>query len=125
MISSLNDYCSTLPQAKCRFFWGTAAVSMLGGALFVEIFIARKKARGEWRARPRDLPSDGPILSSSQVWLRSVARVALASLLAGLPLIVQGAFALTVFGTLTGISLDFLVRGIMDWLPPIEEDNKP
>jgi hypothetical protein len=90
----------------------------------IEIFIARKKARGERRARPRDLHSDGPILSSSQVWFRSVARVVLASALASLPLILKGAFALTVFGTLTGISLNFLVRGIMNWLPPIEEDNK-
>ena len=124
MVGTLKHDCAALSQTECRFLQGTAIASIVGGALLVEVFIARKKARGEWRVREQDLHSDGPALSSSQVWFRSIARVVLASLLAGLPLIIKGGFALTVFGILTGISIDFLVRGIMNWMPPLEEDTK-
>ena len=124
MVDALHKNCANLPRVECRFLWGTAIASIVGGALLLEILIARKKARGEWRVREQDLHSDGPALSSSQVWFRSIARVVLASLLAGLPLIIKGGFALTVFGILTGISIDFLVRGIMNWMPPLEEDTK-
>ena len=72
MIDALNRNCANLPQAECHLLWGTAIVSIIGGALLLEILIARKKARGEWRVREQDLRSDGPVLSSSQVWFRSI-----------------------------------------------------
>jgi hypothetical protein len=122
-IGTLEHYCKSLPQSECRLLIITATLSMLGGFLFLEILIARKKERGEWTVRPRDLHSDGPVLSPSQVWLRSIARVVLASLLVGLPVILKGALGLAIFGALTGLSLDLLVRGVMGWLPPIENDK--
>lgn len=124
MVWTLNDDCSILSQAECRFLWGTAIASIVGGALLLEMLIAHKKARGEWRVREQDLHSDGPALSSSQVWFRSIARVVLASLLASLPLIVKGAFVVTVCGAIVGLSLALLVRGIMNRIAPIEEDAK-
>lgn len=124
MLDALNRNCANLPQAECRLLWGTAIASIVGGALLLEMLIARKKARGEWRVREQDLRSDGPVLSSSQVWFRSIARVVLASLLVGLPVIVKGAFVVAGCGAIVGLSLAFLVRGIANRLPPIEEDTK-
>lgn len=124
MVGTLKHDCAALSQTECRFLQGTAIASIVGGALLVEVFIARKKARGEWRVREQDLRSDRPALSSSQVWFRSIARVVLASLLAGLPLIAKGALGLTLFGIITGMCLDGLVRGIVNQLPPVEEDTK-
>ncbi len=124
MVGTLRHDCAALSQGECRFLQGTAIASIVGGALLVEVFIARKKARGEWRVREQNLRSDGPALSSSQVWFRSIARVILASLLASLPLIVKGALGLTLFGIIIGMCLDGLVRGIVNRLPPVEEDTK-
>ena len=124
MIWWLNKNCPALHRVECRLLWGAAIASMVGGALFVEILVARQKARGEWRVQAQDLRSDGPTLSSSQVWFRSVARVVLASLLVGLPLVVKGALGLTIFGALTGFFLDSLVRIIANRIAPIEEVAK-
>lgn len=119
----LNKNCSALSQAECRLLWGVAIASTMGGALFVEILVARQKAHREWRVRAQDLSSGRPTLSPSQIWFRSVARVVLASLLVGLPLVVKGALGLTIFGTLTGFFLDTLVRIIANRIAPIEEDT--
>jgi hypothetical protein len=122
MVAGLKKSCSVLGQAECRFLGGTAIGSIIGGVLLIETLIARKKARGEWRVRPQDSGSHGPVLSSSQVWFRSVARVVLASALASLPLILKGAFALTVFGAGTGLFSDLFIRGVVNQLAPTEED---
>ncbi|MDH7475717.1 MAG: hypothetical protein QHJ74_17190, partial [Anaerolineae bacterium] len=62
--------------------------------------------------------------SSSQVWFRSVARVVLASLLVGLPVIAKGAFVVAGCGAMVGLSLALLIRGITNRLPPIEDETK-
>jgi hypothetical protein len=124
MIDAFNRNCGNLTMAECRFLLGTGIASIVGGALFLETLIAYKKAKREWQARKQDLHSNGPVLSSSQVWIRSIARVVLASLLVGLPVIVKGTIVIAVCGAIVGLSVGFLVRGIMNWLPPIEEDNQ-
>jgi hypothetical protein len=124
MVESLNDGCISLRQKECYLLWGAAMTTIIGGALVIETWVARKKARGEWQVRIGDSHSEGPVLSSSQVWFRSMARVVLASLLVSLPIIVQGAFVVTLSGTIVGVSLAFLRHGIMNDLPPIEEGTK-
>ena len=124
MMWTLNEDCTNLPLTECRLLWGTAIASTMGGVLFLEIVISHKKARGGWQVRERDLRSDGPAIPASWVWFRSIARVFLASLLVGLPLVVKGALGLMIFGAFTGLSLSGLMRGITNRLPPIEEDPK-
>jgi len=121
MVDALHKNCANLPRVECRFLWGTAIASIVGGALLLEILIARKKARGEWQVQEQDLRSNGPVLSSSQVWFRSIARVVLASLLVSLPVIVKGAFVVAGCGAMVGLSLALLMHGITNRLPPIEK----
>ena len=100
--------------------WGTAVISVVGGVLLAEMIYARKKARGEWRTRPQDQNQQ---LSGSQIWFRSIARVVLVALLAGLPLVVKGGLAIVGFGVVSGISLNGLIRAITNRLPWDEKDT--
>lgn len=120
-IDTLRYDCAGLDQAGCRLLWGLATASVVGGILLTETWIASKKARGEWRVPSQERQNESTSLSGSQVWSRSVARIVLSSLIAGLPLLIKGAFMVTAGGVMTGFLLDLLVRGIMNWLPPIEE----
>lgn len=89
----------------------------------MESYITGKKARGEWYLK-EDLHSDGPTLTSSQVWLRSIARITLVGILATLPWMITGAFISILCGAIIGLSTDMLVRGIMNWMPPTEEETQ-
>jgi hypothetical protein len=123
MIETLNEHCTNLSEGECCLLWGTAVAALLSAILLVETLIIGKKGRGEWKVQAKDFNREGPVLSSSQVWFRSIARVVLVSLLIGLPIIVKGAFVVVVSGAIVGVCLDGLVRGVMNWLPPVEEDN--
>jgi hypothetical protein len=123
-LSWINDKCPNLSQGGCQLMWGTAIASMLGGALLAEILIARRKTQEKWQAQVQDMQSSKTNSSHWYVWLRPVAWVTLSGLLAGLPLIVQGAFILTLSGTITGLFLDILIRAMTNRLPTLEEGNK-
>lgn len=119
----LNNNCSELTQGSCRLMWGLAAVAVLGGFLLTEILLTLKESRGEWRIQVQDSPMPETSSSNWYIWFRPIAWVILSGLLAGLPLVVQGSFVITLFGTATGFFLAGLIRGIMNRLPPIERDN--
>jgi hypothetical protein len=123
----LNDNCPDLSPGNCQFMWGVLVVCVLVGFLLVEILLARKKAQGKWQVQlPQEQHFDEnePPLSGWYIWLRSIVWFTLAGLLGGLPLFIQGSFAVTVTGILTGVFLAGLIRGITNRLPPIEKDNQ-
>ena len=114
-----------LSSVQHYFLWATAIVSVLGTIISLEILLAHKKASGEWYRHEEDVPSTEKSDSKSkQILLGSIARVVLASLLAGLPVIAQGAFGVIVFGFLLGLSLEAFVSGVANRLAPIKKDDQ-
>jgi hypothetical protein len=119
----LNDNCADLSQGNCRMLWGTGIASVLGGMIFTEALLARRKVQAVQRVRKQDPTSIEAGSSGWYVWFRPIAWVVLASLLSGLPLILQGALVVTVTGTLAGLFLDGLMRGIANRLPPVKNNS--
>jgi hypothetical protein len=113
--------CAELSKRECHILWGLAAASAVGGILVTETLVARRKARGQWHLHAEDIEGQAPTLSSLQVWLRSISRVVLASLLGGLPAFLLGAFGLGFFGTLTGVFFDLLMRFTLNRIAPVKE----
>jgi hypothetical protein len=114
--------CAESSENECEIFWIMGVASLGAGILSVEIIVARQKAIGKWYAIVEDRDkNEVPTLSARQVWLRSISRVLLATLLGGLPVFVLGAFGLAVFGTLTGFFLYSLVRIALNRIAPIKE----
>jgi hypothetical protein len=107
---------------------GVSIVSILVGLLFVEMFwFTRKAAQAKKEGQQSDVRGEdgdrqhhytGP--RGWYTWLRPVAWVVLAALLGSLPLMVQGAFALVVFGLITGAALAVFIRGLTGRLPPVD-----
>lgn len=125
IIDTLNrDYCTNLPQAECYILWVTAIASVLGGTLLAEMWMGRPKVYKKSEPLAQGIQNDGKTLIDWRVWFRPVAWVTLVIVLSGLPLIAKGAFGVTVFGILAGLSLAFVIRGVMNRLPSFEEDNK-
>jgi len=119
----LHENCPKLSPNNCQLMWGTAFASMMGGVLLVEFLIAHKKAKG----KSSSLQAKNERRSGSPhwyVWIRPVAWVTLSALLAGLPLTVQGAYGLILFGTATGMFFNVLFRAIVNRLPPLEKDGE-
>ncbi len=122
-VYGLNRQCTQLSQADCRFLWILLFCSILGTILLVETLLILRKDRA--KQGETTLLNRTPQLSSSQIWSRSIIRILLSTLMLSLPVIIQGAFAATGFGIMVGLGIDFLVRGIMGWLPhPDPEDAR-
>lgn len=127
----INDTCPSLSFNECRLMWGTTIASILGGILLTEILIDRQKAQGKWWFRSPKLQShnlepqnDNSNSPGWYIWIRPIAWVTLSSLLAALPLIVEGAFVTAFGGTLIGFLLDALIRGVTNRIAPIEESEE-
>ena len=118
-----KDNCSNFQIGRCQFLWGMFFAIFFGSILLLELLHVRRKERGEWYVWKEDFEAELPRLSGGQVWLRSVLRIALTTLLLGLPIIFQGAFVVTLTGAIAGLALDLFVRAIMNKLPPIIDDE--
>jgi hypothetical protein len=115
VVYGLNRQCTQLSQADCRFLWILLFFSILGAILLVETLLILQKDRAK-REETTSLNRTTQ-LSSSQIWSRSIIRILLSTVMLSLPVIIQGAFAATGFGIIVGFGIDFLIRGIMGWLP--------
>lgn len=114
----LNNNCPDWSQDNCQFMWGTWGVAIIGGIFFLEYVYAH-----QWHRSSSLTTSENTTDNSNwYVTIRPVAWVVLSGLLLGMPLCAQGAYVLTLFGAITGIFLNRLVRGIFNWMPP-EEDT--
>jgi hypothetical protein len=119
----LNDKCPHLSRNDCQLMWGTAMASVLGGLLFGEVLIARKRTPREPQSSRQNTLNNKTKSLNWYVWVRPIAWVTLSALLGGLPLIVQGAFVLTFSGVMTGLLLNVFVRTTLNRLPPLEDDK--
>lgn len=124
LLDSLNQYCRSFSIEECRRLWILTGISVLGSILFFEILLARHFRKKLDTTIPKDSlqqKEKSPNRKSENVWRQSVTkstvRLTLSSLLMGLPLLVQGMLVVTVFGIFFGLSADFFVRGVMNWLP--------
>lgn len=122
MVYGLNDKCEVMSQNNCWAVLGLAVSAIIGGVILTESFVVYRIRHYEERIKTS---SENEVetntkqqLSGRHVWLRSVARLLLATLLLSLPVIVQGAFVAAIGGIIVGFSLVFFVRSILDRLPP-------
>ena len=118
-ISWLYDNCSRLSSRSCYLMWGATFIITLGGVWIAETLLRRKDKQEQRKTKVQD-SQEYKTDSNWYVWFRPIAWVTLSSLLAGLPLLVQGAYIVTVGGIITGMALTGLRRGLMNRLPPIE-----
>lgn len=122
MVYGLSDKCKVMSQNNCWAVWGLAASAIIGGVILTESFVIyRIKYYEEHIKTSSETKIETDVkqqLSGRYVWLRSVARLLLATLLLGLPVIAQGTFVAAVGGLIVGFSLVFFVRSIVGRLPP-------
>ena len=125
LLYGLNKSCADFSPESCYLLWGTAAVSIVGGVFLLEVLVAQSEALNKRKSHMQESPGDErPGLTASQNWFRSVVRVVLSSLLALFPAIVQGAFAVAVAGTFTGLFLGLFFRGVLNRLPVVEQGDR-
>lgn len=119
--SILSANCSS--QKECFSLVGVAIFSGLIAIWLMESHIAKKKDQGKWYFNEQNIRSDGPVLTNSQVWFRSISRVIIVAVLVTLPWIVTGGFVSMVVGASIGVNVDMLIRGIMNWIPSSKEER--
>ncbi len=122
MVYGLSDKCEVMSQNNCWAVWGLAISAIIGGVILTESFVVYRIRYYEEHIK---ISSETKVetnakqqLSGRYVWLRSVVRLSLATLLLSLPVIVQGTFVAAVGGLIVGFSLVFFMRSILDRLPP-------
>jgi hypothetical protein len=118
IVVGLSNKCETLAQNDCLTVWGLAVSAIMGGIILAEAIVIYRLNRYEQQIATASETEAKRQLPGRYVWLRSIIRLSLATLLLGLPIIIQSAFAATGAGLLIGFGLDFFVRGIFDRLPP-------
>jgi hypothetical protein len=111
----LNHSCTAASETECRFLQGITFVSVLGGALLMETLIRRKQAIKEKR-----ILSDSLDMGTASQY---IIYIVLFGLLTAAPLIIRGAFALAFGGGFIGFGLDSFVRGVLNWLPPTDDES--
>jgi hypothetical protein len=110
----LTQDCVAVSETECRLLWGITIVSVIGSALLLETLIRRKRA----------ISSKGKTLSSlSNPASQYIIYIVIFGLLITAPLIMRGAVVLTFCGALAGLGLDFFVRGVLNWLPPMDDGS--
>lgn len=109
-------------KSECYTLLGIIILSALGIIGLIELWAINKKNRGEWSAsRHKMLHGDEAVLPDSKVMASaSIIRIVIVAMLAGLPWIVTGGFLSVMAGLIIGGSLDFLLRGIINELPPLK-----
>lgn len=115
----LGKFCTGSLQPECLMMSGVTIIAIVAGFLILEILMIRRMKRT--KAKMQDMHHQGEEASSVN-WLviRPIAQVILISVLAGLSIIIQGAFVLTVCGIGFGFFLAGLLRAITDRLPPTQ-----
>ncbi len=114
----LHENCTPLDN-NCRgliLFGGIVTVLTI---LYIENNIRRQKKRGEWYDRKQEthIPRKK---NPKRVWIISIGRILLTTLLLSLSMVVQGGFVMLVSGVLFGMGLDGLIRGLTGNIPPIK-----
>ena len=117
-----RDYCSILPLIDCYYLWGLTILAIIGGATLSELIIAHRKNQGKWKIQEKISSQDNSSASSRQALLRSLIWISLASMLTGLPIMIKGAFGVTLFGSLMGLFIVCTVRGLTNQLPPVDNN---
>ncbi len=121
-VFGLSNKCKMMAQNDCLLVWGLAALAIVGSIILTDAFVAYRIDRYEQQiATSSKTGAETEVkqqLPGRHVWLRSAVRLSLASLLLGLPVIIQSSFAATVAGLFIGFGLNFFVRGILNRLPP-------
>jgi hypothetical protein len=106
----VNQACSKSSETECLTMLGVAVAAISGGVIFTEMLFV--KAKQKKLEEVQETQSQGAYLSLGWILGRPLSRVILIILLSGLPLIVQGAIGLTIFGFGVGFSLSGLIHGI-------------
>jgi hypothetical protein len=122
VVLGLNNKCKIMAQNDCLLIWGLAALAIVGGTVLTDAFVTYRIDRYEQQITTSSKTGTDTEtkqqLPGRYVWLRSVIRLSIASLLLGLPVIIQSAFAASVSGLFIGFGLNFFIRGILNRLPP-------
>ena len=95
-------------QNECALLGILAGSAVVGTILLLETYVAHRKAQGTWKQKSIK-SEDKTSLTSSQVWLRSVVRIMLSSIMLGLPIIFKGAFVVTFAGFMVGFWMDIMI----------------
>jgi len=115
-VSWLYENCTPLDNSciELILFGGIIIVITI---VYIENSIKRQKERGEWYEKKQELQKPHKS-EQKKVWLVSIGRVLLTSLLLGLSVIIQGGFVMLFSGIFVGIGLNRLIRGLTGTLPP-------
>ncbi len=129
LVYSLNQYCRYGLTGQCQQLWILACLSIVGTIIILEAMLA-------WHFKNKhNLPVDvvhghgkSENKQEENKWggamTKSVARLTLGMILAAMPLLIRGVIGITGFSIFVGLSADFFIRGVMNWLPTKQDNNR-
>ena len=129
LVYSLNHYCHNGFTGQCQQLWVLAGISIVGTIIGIEAMLARH-FKDKHYVRTGIVQERGKFESnqSESNWRRamvkSIARLTLGAILAAMPLLLRGVIGITGFSIFVGLSADFFIRGVMNWLPT-KQDSAP
>jgi len=129
LLYSLNSYCHYELTGQCHQLWILAGISIIGTIIIIETALKRHfKDKHIVRTDIVKVPVEPDSDQGENKWRRamvkSVARLTLGAILAALPLLMRGVIGVTGFSIFVGLSADFFIRGVMNWLPT-KQDSAP